>query len=100
MRPSGRWAVEIKRPREQLWPGTFNTSELAAREYDAHGVWQLDDPRGPLNFREEADFFTRPFEVMRRNEECQTVHVDVHLPSRAAMAKFRVARPEHVEAEL
>ena len=67
-RPSGRWSTEITMDGQHWYMGTFDTTELAARAFDA-AAWRFGWPRAKLNFpdiesREEAEFLTPPMEIV------------------------------------
>jgi hypothetical protein len=91
-----------------MWLGTFNTSEEAARAYDAV-AWRCSSPHRELNFAkvesiEEAEFLALSFRIMSRTEELhmlrEYLQLRTHHAGEAAMAVFRTAQPEYMQAEL
>jgi hypothetical protein len=77
LRPSGLWAIEIKRRGDRLWLGAFETPKLAARVFDMV-VWRLDGPRGLLNFHE----------VESHNEEDRAIRREYNDEDRAIRREY------------
>jgi hypothetical protein len=78
--------------------------ELTARVFDTL-VWQLDGPRGPLNFlevqsHEEVEVLAPSFEVVRRDKDPavrrEYMRMAVHQSDEAYMVAYRGVHLEHV----